>query len=301
MRSVQPLGIARYYIAPVLFLIYINDLPALVQDESLEAYLYVDDLAINIVHENKMTLNNKLEDVTIKIYDWCNANSLAINENKIENINFSSSRNNCDSENSVRLLGIHLEPGLGWQCHTNYLASKISKGIFMIRMLKYSVSTDSLLTVYYSHIFSYLNYGVLMWGNHPSAHALFVLQKRAIRLIYEAAPRTHCKPLFVRSGILTLPSMFVLACLIYVRSNIELFTVCSSVHAYSTRSNDSLYIDKCKYSKTQNSFLIVSIKLFNSLPTTIRNLPLQTFKRRVTAALVTYALYAVDEFYDITF
>ncbi|PSN54701.1 hypothetical protein C0J52_04891, partial [Blattella germanica] len=36
---------------------------------------------------------------------------------------------------------------------------------------------------------------------------LFVLQKKALRIIYGVSPRTHCKPLFVRANILSLPSM----------------------------------------------------------------------------------------------
>ncbi|PSN29278.1 hypothetical protein C0J52_28251 [Blattella germanica] len=32
-------------------------------------------------------------------------------------------------------------------------------------------------------------------------------KKRAIRIIHGAPPRTHCNPLFIKLGILTLPSM----------------------------------------------------------------------------------------------
>ncbi|PSN56531.1 hypothetical protein C0J52_14773, partial [Blattella germanica] len=34
-----------------------------------------------------------------------------------------------------------------------------------------------------------------------------VNEKRAVRIIHGAPPTTHCKPLFIKLGILTLPSM----------------------------------------------------------------------------------------------
>ncbi|PSN44585.1 hypothetical protein C0J52_25047 [Blattella germanica] len=78
-------------------------------------------------------------------------------------------------------------------------------------------NTVSLLWPLYPH----LNYGILLWGNHSSAKSLFILQKRAIRIIHGAPPRTHCKPLFIKLGILTLPSMYVLASLLHVKRNIN--------------------------------------------------------------------------------
>ena len=39
------------------------------------------------------------------------------------------------TDNSVKFLGIHLKPGLGWQTHVNYVANKVNKGIYMLRVL----------------------------------------------------------------------------------------------------------------------------------------------------------------------
>ncbi|PSN52050.1 hypothetical protein C0J52_04549, partial [Blattella germanica] len=74
-----------------------------------------------------------------------------------------------------------------------------------------------LITVYYGHVHCHLNYGILLWGGHPVANKLFVLQKRTIRLICGVNPLEHCRPLFTELGILTQPSMYVLACLLYVK------------------------------------------------------------------------------------
>ena len=169
-----------------------------------------------------------------------------------------------------------------------------------MRVLRNSLSIDSLLIVYYGQIHSHLNYGIILWGNHPSAHSLFVLQKRAVRLIYGASSRSHCRPLFILYGILTLPSMFVLVCRLYVKTNLDNLTICNSVHSYSTRYNCNIYVTKCKYSYAQKSFHNISLKLFNSLPLSIRNLPLLTLRRKVRIALKRNPLYDVQDFYNIS-
>lgn len=238
-----------------------------------------------------ITLNNRIQ-------DWCAANYLSLNQSKTCDFKLTLSKTSYSTDECVKFLGINLEPGLGWSAHVEHISNKISKGLFILRILRNSISTDTLIAVYYAYVHSHLSYGTLLWGNHGSCKKLFILQKRAVRIICGALARDHCRPYFVEHGILTLPSIYVLACLMYVRNNINKFSICSQIHGYPTRNNSNIYIDKCKYTVTQNSFEIVSVNLFNSLPDNIRNLPIQTFRRVVRARLRANPLYAVDEFYQ---
>ena len=285
-------------LGPVLFIIYINDPPFFLRHECLETYLFADDLALNIITDKNDTLiSGAVENFTEKVNSWCNANNLTINRNKTENIEFNLCRTH--TENTVRFLGIRVESGLGWQAHVNEVSGKISRSLYLLRILKNNLPIESLLTVYYGHVYPHLNYGILLWGNHSSAKSLFILQKRAIRIIHGAPPRTHCKPLFIKLGILTLPSMYVLASLLHVKRNINQLVSCNSIHQYPTRNCSNIYINRCKYSLTQNSFNIISLNLFNVLSTHVRELPFATFRGRVRAALVNNPLYAIEEFASV--
>ena len=143
---------------PLLYIIFNNYLPANIRDECLEAYLFADDLAINIVHKNKNDIDLKLAEISDKIKNWCDANGLALNTNKTTSLNFSLNKSLSTSDIPVKFLGIYLEPGLGWKSQINYIENIISNGLFMLRVLKQNVSTDTLMTVYFAHIFTYLNY-----------------------------------------------------------------------------------------------------------------------------------------------
>ena len=163
----------------------------------------------------------------------------------------------------------------------------------------FNISLESLKTVYYWYVHSHINYEIILWDNHASSRTIFMLQKRALRIIYGVPPKTSCKPLFIQSGSLSLPSVFVLTSLLYIKNNIDNFTVYTNLHKYSTRNNLNLYINRCKYSIMQNSFVIISLKLCNRLPLNIRELSFETFKRRVKETLKTTPLYRVDQFYHV--
>ena len=100
-------------------------------------------------------------------------------------------------------------------------------------------------------------------------------------------------------GIMTLASLYVLQSLIYVKKNINDFTICSSVHDYDTRNRSDIYIDRCNYQKTQNSFHIVALNMYNSLPNNTTQLTLQQFTKTVKVKLIFNPLYSISEFYRV--
>lgn len=275
-------------------------MPAGIHRNCLDAYLYADDLAVNFSNSCHQSMISIYDNLNFTVFDWCNANYLTINPSKSEDLEFNINSNNSSVVKSIKFLGIHLESGLGWNTHIQNVMNKISKSLYMLRILKNNVSTDTLLAAYYGHLYSHLNYGILLWGNHSSVNKVLLMQKRAIRIIAGVGPREHCKPLFVKFRILTVYSMYILSCLLYVRRNINSFTTFAQVHNYNTRNNSNLYPEKVKFSLTQNNFVYNSVKIFNNLPLDLRNIPLLAFSRRIRTKLLGNPLYSLSEFADIS-
>ncbi|PSN47941.1 hypothetical protein C0J52_25551 [Blattella germanica] len=44
--------------------------------------------------------------------------------------------------------------------------------------------------------------------------------KRAVRIIDGASSRCHSRPLFIKYSILTIPSMYIMSCLLYAKNNL---------------------------------------------------------------------------------
>jgi hypothetical protein len=84
----------------------------------------------------------------------------------------------------------------------------------------------------------------------------------------------------------------------YVKNNLSNFPTSSSKHTYNTRSRTDLNTNHINYSMTQNSFVVVSIKLFNTLPNKIRELVSLAFKK-IVKALLLESVYSVNEFLDV--
>ncbi len=201
----------------------------------------------------------------------------------------------------VKFLGIHLDSSLSWYAHIDMVCKKMSKGLYSLRRLREAVDTNALLSVYYAQIFSVFSYGIAVWGNSSKSVDVFILQKRAVRIICNEPQRNSCRPFFIKLNILTFPSLYVLTLLLYVHSNLEKFEFNSEVHNYNTRNRNSIRTHFLRYSKSQKNWYCISTKLYNFLPSQIKNLTHEKFKSKLKNILIAECLYRVDEFYDINF
>jgi hypothetical protein len=77
---------------PLFFLIYINDLPGMINQISSPT-LFADDTNIICVHHNPNSFKEKIEEIPLKISKWFQANSLILNLNKTKFITFSAKLN----------------------------------------------------------------------------------------------------------------------------------------------------------------------------------------------------------------
>ncbi len=71
-----------------------------------------------------------------------------------------------------------------------------------------------------------LQYGIPIWGHGSASMShLFILQKKSIRIVFKLRARHHCKDIFRRNKILTLPSLYILETLRIVKRNPNLFSI----------------------------------------------------------------------------
>ncbi|PSN39998.1 hypothetical protein C0J52_21570 [Blattella germanica] len=110
-----------------------------------------------MVHKSVDTLKMKLNSTSELIDKWCSSNKLKLNNDKTTEIIFNISRHGSPANKSCRFLGLYVEYSLGWLTHVNHVSSKLSTGIYMLRMLRASLCIDSLLSVYYGHIHSHMS------------------------------------------------------------------------------------------------------------------------------------------------
>ena len=206
-------------LGPLFFSIYINDL---INSSNLFNYLmYADDttLYFNLEDVDSVNMSDNINIHLEKINVWLKLNKLTVNVSKTKFMIFHKRRdtpqldlllNNIkiDLVSNFTFLGIILDSSLSWKNHTKMIAIKISKIIGILHKLKYIFPKEILLIIYKSLIVPHLNYGLLLWG--VNLKDIFLLQKKAIRLVTHNSYTSHTEPIFKENGLLNLADMFLL-------------------------------------------------------------------------------------------
>ncbi|KAI5734659.1 hypothetical protein M8J77_009184 [Diaphorina citri] len=291
-RPVSILPILR----PLIFLLYINDLPVNLPDYA-RTTIFADDTTLFVEGSNQDDLIGRGEIVLAQAQVWFNANRLHLNQSKTQHIVISlSTANTFENPDSVDLLGFRIDPQLKWHAHIDKVAKKVSSRIFLLRRLQSQVSREALKNAYYGLVHSILTYGILLWGHSTSVPQLFILQKKAVRIVSGAQYLEHAKPLFIQLGILTLPSLFILQCLLHTKKNIAEFPNFEAAHSYDTRNKNNLVPFHHRVYAARNGTNYHGISFYNKLPLSIRDLPLPSFKRFIENYLKSKAFYSTEEF-----
>merc|ERR1712035_19378 len=122
--------------------------------------------------------------------------------NLSRNLTISNTEIEIVSEN--KFLGVIGDDKLSWKSHINHVKSKMAKSIAILYKAKDVLSQNALITLYYSLIAPYMTYCIEVWGNtyKTNTNPIFLLQKKAIRIISKKPFREPTNPLFICLKIL---------------------------------------------------------------------------------------------------
>jgi len=301
-------------LGPLLFLLYINDLPGSMNKLSnhLKLTLFADDTNIIFTHSNSTVFEEEITELFNKVRLWFQTNLLSLNLNKTYLMQFSSSTNYTPmikvshmsnlilSVGLTKFLGLTLDSFLSWKPHIEQLTSKLNSAYYIIRSLKTLIPLETLRLIYFSNFHSIVLYGIIFWGNTGYSTSLFKIQKRVIRTMMNAGKNESCRKLFKHLNILPLQSQYVFSLSLFVVKNLNMFKPNSMFHSINTRHCSDLHQPPVKLTKVQKGVYYSGIKAFNCLPNNIKSLSndVRKFKLALKAFLLDSSFYTIQEFFD---
>ena len=303
-------------LGPILFLLFINDLPLHVNSSTVD--IYADDVTLyaashrNSYHHIKTALSNDLNSIA----QWSCMNKMVINDEKTKSMLITGMRQrnlidditldmyiNNNAINQVRshkLLGIELDDNLTFTTHIEEHCKKLSKRIGLLRHISPYLKRPQRELFYNTVIKPTLLYGSSVWsyGNKDLETSILKLQKRAARIILGVERQTRSVDMFNSLNWLpfTVDSYINRCALIYKRVNEqtpkylnEILKLNSDIHSRKTRySKLNLICPRIKrLTEGGRSFSVRSIKDWNNLDKQIKeSINYMTFKRTLYKNIV---------------
>ena len=137
-----------------------------------------------------------------------------------------------------------------------------------------------MLQLYNSFILPYLQYGIMIWGsaNKTSLNALFLSQKKAIKVALNAHQRTSTEEIFRSTKFLPLSDLYKLYVAIFMfKFQTSSLPTCfndyfsSNIHAYATRNSTNFVLPLFTTNYCQQSILFQGPKIWSILPNDIKS------------------------------
>ena len=257
----------------------------------------------------KKTINNEL----CKVHTWLCANRLSLNIDKSNFVIFHPPQKNVQGlklnlkindqqlnrEFFIKYLGVMIDSNLNWKKHAESVVKKIRRSVGILSKIRYYVSTEILMNLYYALVYPLIMYGLIVWGNtyETTIKPVFVIQKREVRVITFSNFEQHSSPLFKALKIVKFPDLvtYLIAIYMYKFHNqllpgvfASFFTKVDTVHSYNTRHSAKLtyYLPKARTNYGKFSIRFQGPKIWNAIDDETKILSMSLFKKRLKQGII---------------
>ena len=279
-------------LGPLLFIIYINDMPNIVKH--CKIILYADDTLLyyssNSVKDIELCVNEDLH----SICKWLDENLLTLNCAKSKFLLFGGNRRlktftnisiyvndqQLAREQTFKYLGITFSENLTWSDHISNVSIKINQRIGLLRRVKVFIPLKARLTIYNSLILPLFDNADIIWGdknNTTLMDQLQILQNKAAKTILdapylssstEALSNLHWHPLTHRRYLHRMLTIFKL------KNNLidYDFDLPKANHLHNTRQRDHIHLSKPSTNWGKQKLLYQACKEYNDLNKNIKSI-----------------------------
>ena len=306
-------------LGPLLFVIYVNDLPQETSTSSIA--LYADDTNCYRPvrsHKDEQYLQKDLDGIN----NWCDLWRMDLNQSKWEVLSVTRNLKLVPSSyhlkydthikrtNAQKDLGVIITSDLKWNQHVSMVCAKANKMLGFIKRSSMDIRNEKTrLALYKTMVRSQMAYCTQIWSPQSVSLILQVenVQRRATRYILSLPflSGVSYKDGLVKNGLLPLTYWHEFLDMVYLYKalvlsndhNIHVKTTDRLTREYDGTAKIILQVPRVNTLTFQNSYYCRSPTTFNCLPSHLRqsNLSISQFK----CGLFKYYQKLVEEVYDI--
>ncbi len=179
-------------LGPLLFLLYINDLPDTIKSQ---VRLFADDTAVYLTLDSNLTCKS-LQDDLDRLVTWENQWDMEFNPLKCQVMNITRNKNPIKYEyilhgqtlstvNDAKYLGVDISQNLSWNTHINRISNSANR---TLGFLKRNIETKNEKVrelAYKSLVRPQLEYASTVWSPHTQLNTdkIEKVQRRAVRWV----------------------------------------------------------------------------------------------------------------------
>ena len=299
-------------LGPLLFLLYVNDLPLSLGSST---DMYADDTTVHASNKNISQVELSLQSDLHSVNEWCIHNNMAINPIKTKcmilctkqkcvlNNTLCLSIDNSVIENVTchKLLGIYIDHCLTWKPHIDKTCAKLTSKLYLLRRIQNYLTLEMKQMFYNAYITPIFDFGCITWqhAGKSSLKRLTRIQNRAARIIMHKSRRDNSAEIIKSLNWLSIPKRidYFTGLMVFKSLNrltplyiSQAFNV-SKNSRYSLRSETNKQIAHCPYTPRtrffQQTFKYTGMKIWNAIPLHIKtSASLKSFKVQYKCFLI---------------
>ena len=294
-------------LGPLLFLLYIHDLPDFCNTQGVSIKLFADDLkAYHISNSKNIHFTKPLKTFIAKVLDYCNRNGLQINAKKCSIMHLGKGNPELpytmesaqipalEPDNSVRDLGVHFSVDLKWEKHISNIVLKSRRASFAIFKSLKSNNANTMVQLFCTFVRPILEFSSSVFNPYydKDIRAIEKVQKDFLRTIFKRTnfgmEVPHYEDLLKHYDIMSLEKRRLKADFIlfhkYMTGVIPLPPNLTAFSCVQSKTRGELYKFKTTAATSFvrfNSFFVRVSKLYSNLPLFIRQLCMKDFTNQI--------------------
>jgi hypothetical protein len=200
-------------LGPLLFLLYINDMPQCITHG--ECRLYADDTLLGMVVEKDR--QDILQQNVSALSKWSDTWNMQFNPTKCEHMQINHKGNlpsfdlilnniKIPKTNSIKYLGVNIHSTLRWSHHITKVCGKANKTLGIIRRCFHDASAKTSMAAFNSVVRPVMEYACQVWSPDTNClkEELEKIHRRAIRWAFKIPKRDSVTNIMTSHNILSL-------------------------------------------------------------------------------------------------